>query len=222
MVDKKLEEASVVAKSSATKKVGPIEVTSDVDVSIDSGASSSVGVSGLEKAGSKYAKKLGIITKQVVGVNSKFKKRKYRNPFSYIDPLQIKFVNCIMKDGKKIIAQRTLRKMFDEINEKGQENVLKCFEIAIKHVTPQLEVRSKRIGGAVYQIPIEVPAKRQKSLAIRWLLEGARKRKGVPIYKKLASEVLDAKNEAGYAFQKRNDSHRMAQANKAFAHFARY
>ena len=85
-----------------------------------------------------------------------------------------------------------------------------------------MEVKAKRIGGAVYQIPIEVKPKRQQSLSVRWVLEGARKKKGQPMYKRLASELMDAFNETGYAFGKREEAHRMAQSNKAFAHLARY
>ncbi len=150
------------------------------------------------------------------------KKVSYKNPFSFKDPLQTKVVNCIMKDGKKTIAQQILKDTFDELSRKGQKNPLKTFEIAITNAKPSMEVKAKRIGGAVYQIPLEVPAKRQDSLAIRWILEGARKKKGMPMYKRLALELLDAFNESGYAYTKREDAHKMAQANKAFAHLARY
>lgn len=150
------------------------------------------------------------------------KKVKYTNPFSFTDTLQTKFVNCIMKNGKKTIAQQILKDTFDEMSRKGAADPAKTFEVAMKNATPMMEVRAKRIGGAVYQIPIEVTAKRQQSLSIRWILQGARKKKGMPMFKRLATELLDCANETGFSFGKKEDSHKMAQANKAFAHFARY
>ncbi|MCK5460859.1 30S ribosomal protein S7 [Candidatus Gracilibacteria bacterium] len=147
---------------------------------------------------------------------------KYINPFSFTDPLQQKFVNCIMKNGKKTVAQKILQDTFDEMNRRGEKNVFKSFEIALKNSTPLMEVRAKRIGGAVYQIPIEVTGNRQQSLSTRWILEGARSKKGQPMFKRLATELIDCANETGFAFGKKEDSHRMAQANKAFAHLARY
>ncbi len=150
------------------------------------------------------------------------KKVKYTNPFSFTDPLQTKFVNCIMKNGKKNLAQNILKDAFDEMNRKGIDNPLETFKKAMKNATPLMEVRAKRIGGAVYQIPIEVTSKRQQSLSIRWMLEGARKKKGMPMYRRLAAELMDCANETGFAFMKKEDAHKMAQANKAFAHLARY
>lgn len=147
---------------------------------------------------------------------------KYHNPFSYDDATQCKLVNCIMKEGKKSIAQKILKDSFDELNRKGEKNTLKTFQMAIENVKPTMEVKAKRIGGAVYQIPLEVLSKRQQSLSIRWILEGARKKKGIPMYKRLALEFLDAANKSGYAFNKKEETHKMAQANKAFAHLARY
>ncbi len=147
---------------------------------------------------------------------------KYTNPFSFTDPLQTKVINCVMKNGKKNLAQNILKDTFDEMNRKGDNNPAKTFEKAMTNATPMMEVRAKRIGGAVYQIPIEVTTKRQQSLSIRWILEGARKRKGMPMFKRLAAELTDCANETGHAFTKREDSHKMAQSNKAFAHLARY
>ncbi len=152
----------------------------------------------------------------------KTKKSKYQNPFSHTDPLQQKFVNCLMKNGKKTLAQRILKDIFDEINRRGSEDPLKTFELALRNATPTMECKAKRIGGAVYQIPMEVTTKRQQSLCIRWILEGARKKKGQPIARRLAGEIIDCSNETGYAFGKREEAHRMAQSNKAFAHLARY
>ena len=152
----------------------------------------------------------------------KGKDGKYQNPFNYDDALQAKFVNCVMKAGKKAIAQKILKDTFDELNRKGEKTPLKTFQMAVENVKPSMEVKAKRIGGAVYQIPLEVPTKRQQSLAIRWILEGARKKKGMPMYKRLALELMDGANQSGYAFNKKEEVHKMAQANKAFAHLARY
>ncbi len=150
------------------------------------------------------------------------KLKKYTNQFSYSDPLQTKFVNCVMKRGKKSVAQKIMKDTFDELHRRGEEDPLKTFEKALKNATPTMECKGKRIGGAVYQIPIEVTPKRQQSLCVRWILEGARKRKGQPMFKRLAGELLDSASEQGFAFGKKEDAHRMAAANKAFAHLARY
>jgi len=149
-------------------------------------------------------------------------RKKYQDQFSFGDPLQDKFVNCVMKNGKKTIAVKIMRDTLKELYRRGQDDPLKCFETALKNATPAMEVKAKRIGGAVYQIPMEVTEKRQQSLCIRWVLEGARKKKGQPMFKRLAGELLDASNETGFAYGKKEDVHRMAQANKAFAHLARY
>ncbi|NCP66782.1 30S ribosomal protein S7 [bacterium] len=149
-------------------------------------------------------------------------RKKYVSQFSFADPLQDKFVNCIMKNGKKTVAVKILKDTLEEMHRRGQDDPLKCFELALKNATPAMEVKAKRIGGAVYQIPMEVTEKRQQSLCIRWVLEGARKKKGQPMFKRLAAELLDASNETGFAYGRKEDVHRMAQANKAFAHLARY
>jgi small subunit ribosomal protein S7 len=150
------------------------------------------------------------------------KEKKYVNPFNEADPLQAKLVNCIMKQGKKSIARKILRDTFDEMNRRGDADPLATFEKALQKATPTMEVRPRRVGGAIYQIPVEVNPKRQTTLPTRWLLAGARSKKGQPMYKRLASELMDCANEQGYAFNKREDVHKMAQANKAFAHLARY
>jgi len=150
------------------------------------------------------------------------KKGKQKNPFSFTDPLQCKLVNCIMKNGKKTVAQQILRDTFDELFRIGERDPLKTFEVALQKATPAMEVRAKRIGGAVYQIPVDVPQKRQQSLAIRWILDAARSRKGRPMYQRLAQELVDAANDAGQAVNKKKEAHRMAQSNKAFAHLAKY
>jgi small subunit ribosomal protein S7 len=150
------------------------------------------------------------------------KKSKFNNPFSYDDPIQQKLVNCIMKNGKKTVAQRILRDTFTEMNRRGEKDVFKTFEKAFENATPTMEVKPKRIGGGVYQIPMEVKPKRQSSLSTRWILAGARKKKGQPMYKRLASELMDCASEMGFAYTKKIEAHKAAQANKAFAHLARY
>jgi small subunit ribosomal protein S7 len=150
------------------------------------------------------------------------KKKKFANPFTMKDPLQAKMVNCIMKNGKKQVAIRIVEMAFEEMNRRGEKDILKTFEKAISNTTPTMEVRPRRVGGSIYQIPVEVTPKRQASLSIRWILAAARSKKGQPMYRRLASELLDASNETGNAFRKREESHKMAQSNKAFAHLARY
>lgn len=156
------------------------------------------------------------------GSSEKKKQKKYVNPFNEADPLQSKLVSCIMKQGKKSLARKILRDTFDEMNRRGDADPLATFEKALQKATPTMEVRPRRVGGAIYQIPIEVNQKRQETLPIRWVLAGARSKKGQPMYKRLASELMDCANEQGYAFNKREDVHKMAQSNKAFAHLARY
>ncbi len=162
------------------------------------------------------------MTTETTTKSAKPKKTTAKNPFSYTDPLQQKFVNCIMKDGKKTTAQRILMDMFDELSRRGEKDPLKTFETSLSNVTPTMEVRPKRIGGAVYQIPVEVSSKRQQTLSIRWILQSARSKKGQPMYKALASEILEASQDSGNAVNKKKEVHKMAQANKAFAHLARY
>lgn len=137
-------------------------------------------------------------------------------------PLQEKFINYIMLAGKKSIARRIFNDTLKIISKKTSADPEKLFKTAIDNIKPQLEVKAKRIGGAVYQIPIEVKQGRQLALSFRWLISAARNKKGSPMATKLANEIIDASNEQGAAFKKKEDTHRMAQANKAFAHLARY
>lgn len=137
------------------------------------------------------------------------------------NPLQEKFINYIMKGGKKNIARRIFKDTLKVISEKEKQPE-KVFEKAIEMVRPNLEVRAKRIGGAVYQIPVEVKPERQTMLAFRWILIGARGKKGSPMAKRLAEELVSAAAGEGAAIKKKDDTVRMAQANKAFAHFAKY
>ena len=137
-------------------------------------------------------------------------------------PLQEKFINCVMRGGKKSVAQRIFQDTMSLIAEKGNKEPVKIFEKALDTIKPTLEVKAKRIGGAVYQIPMEVKPARQMTLSIRWLLEVTRSKRNAPMAKKLADELMLASNGEGAAIKKRDDVMKMAQANKAFAHYAKY
>ena len=145
------------------------------------------------------------------------------------DLILAKFINCVMLDGKKTRATRVMYDAMDEIevrlkkeeNENAPENSLAVFHMAIENVKPQVEVRSKRIGGANYQVPMQVPRKRQQSLAFRWIINAARGEKGRPMARRLADEIYNAARGEGKAMSIREQTLRMAEANKAFAHFAR-
>ncbi len=139
----------------------------------------------------------------------------------YHSRLVSKFVNCLMWDGKKSIASKVFYDAMDIIAGKIKDNEpLEVFETAIENVRPMLEVRSKRVGGASYQVPMQVRPKRQQSLAFRWILAATRGKKGKPMAVRLASELMDAFKKEGAAMTTRENVHRMAEANKAFAHFA--
>ena len=139
-----------------------------------------------------------------------------------------KFTNCIMVDGKKTVATRVMYDALDLIQKKldkekipdAPESALEVFHMAIENVKPHVEVRSKRVGGANYQVPMPVNSRRQTSLAFRWIREAARSEKGRPIARSLAEEIYNAARREGKAMQTRDQVHRMAEANKAFAHFA--
>mgnify|MGYP000288936570 CR=1 FL=1 len=130
-----------------------------------------------------------------------------------------RFINKINYRGKKTIAEKICYCAFDLIKQKTNQDPLKVFEQAIENTRPLLEVRPRRIGGATYQVPIEVPKIRGETIAMRWLIQFARQRKGIPMFKKLAEEILLAYNKEGPVIKKREDTHKMAEANKAFAHF---
>ena len=139
----------------------------------------------------------------------------------YQSVLASKFVNCLMWDGKKTAAQAVFYGALDIIKEKlPDKSPIDVFHQALDNVKPNIEVRSKRVGGASYQVPMPVQKARQQSLAIRWILAAVRDKKGLPAREKLASELLNAFNREGSAITKRENVHRMADANKAFAHFA--
>ena len=134
-----------------------------------------------------------------------------------------KFINCLMNDGKKTTAQRVFYEALEEIDrrkETTEQSAIEVFEAAVENVKPYIEVRSKRVGGASYQVPMQVNRTRQQSLAIRWILGAVREKKGRPMHLKLADELLAAHKKEGVAYTKRENTHRMADANKAFAHFA--
>ncbi|TVP97739.1 MAG: 30S ribosomal protein S7 [Planctomycetaceae bacterium] len=136
-------------------------------------------------------------------------------------PLAGKFINCLMYDGKKSTAQIVFYDALEEISKRVPDaEPMQVFETAIENVKPYIEVRSKRVGGASYQVPMQVNRARQQSLAIRWLLGAVRDKKGRPMHQKLADELVAAYKKEGVAYTKRENTHRMADANKAFAHFA--
>ena len=137
------------------------------------------------------------------------------------DKVLSRFINCIMLDGKKAVAQRVVYNAFEEIEKRtnGNPAAIEIFHQAIENVKPNVEVRSKRVGGANYQVPMSVKPKRKQSLAFRWIIDACRKEKGRPMHLKLSKELMDAANGEGKAMTIRDQTHRMAEANKAFAHF---
>jgi len=132
-----------------------------------------------------------------------------------------KFINYVMEEGKKEVSRKVVYESFELIKEKAKvEDPLEIFETALKNTGPTVEVRSRRVGGANYQIPREVRPARRQALSMKWIVEAARGRKGVPMGEKLADEIIAASNNEGAAVKKRENTHKMADANKAFAHFA--
>ena len=130
-----------------------------------------------------------------------------------------KFINSIMYDGKRSTAEKILYDALDKIKSKNNEDPLKLFNTAISNVKPNLECRSRRVGGATYQVPVEVKSKRAQALALRWLMEATRKRKNKTMADKLFNDLMDAYEKKGSAIKKREDTHKMAESNKAFAHY---
>lgn len=138
----------------------------------------------------------------------------------YNNELAGKFINCVMVKGKKSLAQRIFYTCLDILHEKlPDEDVMEVLAKSVENVKPVLEVKSRRIGGATYQVPVEVRTGRRTSLALRWLIQFARARKGIPMARALAAELLDAYRGEGSAIKKKDDTHRMAEANRAFAHY---
>lgn len=154
--------------------------------------------------------------------------RNYKSTERFLKPdpahsnkLLSKFINCIMYQGKKTLAQNIVYDALDQLKKKvPDKDPVEVFNEALNNCRPVVEVRSKRVGGATYQVPMEVNKKRQQALAVRWLIQAARARKGKPMSVRLAEELGDAYKREGAAVKKREETHRMADANKAFAHFA--
>lgn len=153
------------------------------------------------------------------------KKRKYKKfyqPDAQYNNLTVgRFINYLMEGGKKSVAEKLFYKAFDNIQKETQQEPLTVFEKAIENASPLLEVVSKRVGGANYQVPREIRPERKFFLACHWIIEAARSRKGKPINQKLAEEIIAASKNEGVAIKKKQNIHRMAEANRAFAHFAR-
>ncbi len=152
--------------------------------------------------------------------------RRYRPPKRKVDPdvrynsvIVAKFINRVMKQGRKSVATRIVYDALDIVGERMKRPPLEVMEEAVKNVSPVLEVKPRRVGGSTYQIPVEVPPDRRLSLAMRWLLAAARNRPGKSMAEKLANELMDAARETGAAVKKREDTYRMAEANRAFAHY---
>lgn len=137
----------------------------------------------------------------------------------YGDPLAGRFINSMLLRGKKSLAARTFYRALGHLEGKGDEEVIAMFRKAVENIKPMLEVKSRRVGGSTYQVPVEVREDRQVALAIRWLLQFARARRGRSMAERLGAELLDAYNNTGSAAKKKEDTHRMAEANRAFAHY---
>ena len=154
--------------------------------------------------------------------------RKYQSPERFLKPdpkhgnrTASKFINSLMLKGKKTVAQRVFYDAMEMLEKRIKDRPgIEVFMMAVEHVKPMIEVRSKRVGGATYQVPMEVKKSRQQALAFRWILDAARKKRGRPMARRLADELYGAYNKEGEAMNKREVAHKMAEANKAFAHFA--
>ncbi|MFP4082552.1 MAG: 30S ribosomal protein S7 [Candidatus Aminicenantes bacterium] len=149
----------------------------------------------------------------------KIKKRTLEPDPFYNSTIISKFVNTVMKDGNKSKAEKIVLQAMQQVKEKAKEDPLKMFEKAVENVKPMLETKSRRVGGATYQVPVEVPLNRSTSLAVRWIIRNARGRGGKSMKEKLAAEIMDAVNNRGGAIKKKEDTHKMAEANRAFAHY---
>lgn len=138
----------------------------------------------------------------------------------YNNVIVAKFINQVMRRGKKTVARKIVYGAFDIVKTKTKKEPLEVFELAFKNAAPLLEVKSKRVGGATYQVPKEVKGERRLTLAMRWIIQAAKSKKGKPMREKLAEELIAAANNTGEAVKKKENTHRMAEANRAFAHFA--
>ena len=146
-------------------------------------------------------------------------KRTFLTDTKYKSDLILKLMNSIMYDGKKTIAEKIVYDALNKLQSKGKEEPIKIFDTAINNIKPTIEVRSRRVGGATYQVPVEVKQKRSKALAIRWLVNASKKRKDKNMSDKICFELYDAYQGRGSAIKKKEDMHKMAESNKAFAHF---
>ena len=146
-------------------------------------------------------------------------KREIAPDIMYNSVMVSRFINKLMRDGKKNTAQSVFYDALDIVEQRAKRPGLEVFEQAVRNVTPILEVKPRRVGGATYQVPVEVRPERRVSLAVRWLVDTARRRPGKSMAEKLANELLDAANNTGNTVKKREDTHRMAEANRAFAHY---
>jgi len=146
-------------------------------------------------------------------------KREINPDPKYGDVVISKFMNAVMREGKKSVAERIVYGAFDRIESRAKQDPLQVFRQALENVMPAVEVRSRRVGGATYQVPVEVRAERRQALAIRWIIAAARARNEHTMIERLSAELLDAANNRGAAVKKREDTHRMAEANRAFSHY---
>ncbi len=137
----------------------------------------------------------------------------------YKDPVVTAFINYMIKNGKKSVAEKIFYSAIDLVSQKTNEDGIAIWRKALENVKPELEVKSRRVGGVSYQIPVEVPPHRQQTLAIRWIVRSARERKGKSMIEKLANEIIDASNNTGGAIKKKEDTRKMAEANRAFSHY---
>jgi len=148
-----------------------------------------------------------------------FKKPEVLPDPRYNSVMVAKFINKVMRNGKKGVAERIVYGAFDLVGQRTNRDPMEVFEQAIRNATPVLEVKPRRVGGSTYQVPVEIRGDRRLSLAMRWLIQSARARAGKTMIEKLAAEIIDASNNVGATIKKREDTHRMAEANKAFAHY---
>lgn len=147
------------------------------------------------------------------------KKKKLAPDHFYNSTLISQFINAVMLNGKRSVAENIVYQSMETIKQKSQEDPLKMYEKALENVRPHLETKSRRVGGATYQVPIEVPIKRSTSLGVRWILRYAKDRPGKSMIEKLAAEIMDAAGNRGGSVKKKEDTHKMADANRAFAHY---
>lgn len=138
----------------------------------------------------------------------------------YSSVVVAKLINQVMKKGKKTIAKKIVYGALNNIKEETKKEPMEIFDAALRNASPQIEVKSKRVGGATYQVPVEVKGDRKTALALRWIITGAKSKKGKPMAEKLAQELMEAASNNGWAVKKKLDTHRMAEANRAFAHFS--